>query len=303
MSSASVSENKTNATAVTPAAAASASAATSESSKDKLPTVAVFDKDVPHLILADYDAGARRNIIGYEDVHSLAGIMVGASTASKLLVVGCGTGQECVSLSGFPRAKAGDRWSIVSCDPSERMCELARARWQLHTKQAGAGAAPSDKLSMEILTAYTSTLPSTEAYQQFDGATSILVMHFCPDDESAMGKMAYLKAIAQRLKDGAKLFIVDGCGDRKSTEFDAIVQQWVKFQVARGATAAMVEMMVKGMLGDKPMVHPVPVSRLLQLLAANGFQDIVPVYQSFILHGFVATYKAPTVTAAGTTKA
>jgi 2-polyprenyl-3-methyl-5-hydroxy-6-metoxy-1,4-benzoquinol methylase len=42
----------------------------------------------------------------------------------------------------------------------------------------------------------------------FDAATSMFVLHHCPDDESPQGKLFHLRAIAQRMKPGAKFFLV-----------------------------------------------------------------------------------------------
>jgi hypothetical protein len=53
---------------------------------------ALFDKGK-----ASYDVDTRRRLIGYEDMQDQAAVVIGASKASKVLCVGCGTGNSLFS--------------------------------------------------------------------------------------------------------------------------------------------------------------------------------------------------------------
>jgi SAM-dependent methyltransferase len=136
----------------------------------------------------------------------------------------------------------------------------------------------------------STTVPAPVEMSGFDSATSVLVCHFCPDDESPAGKRAYLQAIASRLKPGAPFVLVDGCGDVNSKELDTLLDVWGQYLLQKGAAPDFPAQMKKTM---KTVVQLVPEQRLITLLQQTGFTDVQRVYTGFHFVGFRARYAGP----------
>ncbi len=238
---------------------------------------------------SNYDVDTRRRIIGYDDMHHATPTILGAkhlaaaTQPQKILCVGCGSGQEVITLTtAIPTATAAPL-SIVGVDPSAKMLEMAR------TRLAAECSADQNK-RVELITGYLNDLDLTNPkYTGFDAATSLLVMHFIPDVAGPTGKAAYLKSITQRLKVGARLFHVDVCGDITKPEFIELIDTWCEYVLSKGSTPEFVKQM-KELMTEGKITKLVSEERVRQLLGEAGFVKIKRVYQGFQFTGFMAQY-------------
>ncbi len=114
-----------------------------------------------------------------------------------LLVVGAGGGME---VATFLPANPG--WRLTGVDPSAKMLALAQAE----ADRLGAAG------RVTLVQGTVEDLPATACY---DAATCIFVLQFLPDDAGALGKLALLRGVAQRLRPGAPLLLVTGVSDHR----------------------------------------------------------------------------------------
>lgn len=194
-----------------------------------------------------------------EQLPKVASAVIQNHDTPSLLVAGCGTGNEIV-----PFAQSSTQWHITACDPSPAMIAIAQKK--LHSY-------PDVQL-------FTTTVANMPQHQQFDAATLLLVLHFLTDDGA---KQNLLTSIAQRLHDGAPLFLVDICGTEREIASNLHMLQalfpseWPAEQVAR---------IVNNIRTNIPYVSEL---RLCELLAASGFTQPVRFYQSMMYHGWITT--------------
>ncbi|KAJ8598347.1 hypothetical protein CTAYLR_002995 [Chrysophaeum taylorii] len=121
----------------------------------------------------------QKMVPGIEALYMLIRSILSTLREARVLVVGCGGGRELQALDGLGH-------EVVGVDPSERMLDMARP----YAKGARLVRGTVDDITGD-----------------FDAALSILVMHFLDD------KLAYLRAIRQRLRTGALLLLADVNGD------------------------------------------------------------------------------------------
>lgn len=257
-----------------------------------------------------YDKFARLGLIGYEALFEAAASVLNVGTARKVLVCGSGSGQELITFAKLrtpaadvPASAATDAaaaasaapaasYTLTGVDPSHTMVELCHERM-------GAELSAEQRSHIEVITGYVSDLSTgDERYRDYDAATCILVAHGLPDDDSPAGKRALLHSITQRLKPGAKLFLVDHTGDRTSPEYATMIDRWLDFVIARGIDGSGRARMREMQLGGA--VHPMTVARTAELLASLHLLELDTIWQSFTIRAIVVTYRPP---AAGATVA
>lgn len=214
-----------------------------------------------------YDERITKIQPAYKTMHDMARylLQIDLPSQTKLLVAGSGTGQEVISYS-----ENNPGWNIVGFDPSESMHAVARDK----IRKAGL---------KEKITLVVGSIDSVESDSLFDAATSILIMHFLPDDGA---KQHLLDEISRRLKPGARIVLIDQEGDPKSDDFKLLLKAWKAHQVA--------------IWGDEDTVNEdfaqrmrnltfVPQERIRELLNNAGFENICKFFKSFLLGGYVAT--------------
>ncbi|MGE5545458.1 MAG: class I SAM-dependent methyltransferase [Solirubrobacterales bacterium] len=218
-----------------------------------------------------YDNRMRAAIPGYEALHQLACGMVAEETGGqgRVLVVGAGTGAECVAL-----AEACPGVSVVGADPAEDMLEMARHKIEAHGLAARIHLHPT----------YVADLPRMAP---FDAATLLLVMHFLPDDGA---KQALLSDIAARLNPGAPLILADLFGPAWEDPWQAELRAfWGHLQRAAGIPA---EDVAKGFTRVDKSIHPVTEARLAELCAAAGFEAPKPFFRALCFGGWLLRRRA-----------
>jgi tRNA (cmo5U34)-methyltransferase len=130
---------------------------------------------------------------------------------------------------------------------------------------------------------YVDDLPDRE---DFDGATSILVMHFLNDDGA---KLDLLKSISRRLKPGSPVVLVDGCGKPGSRAFKDNLKAWKQYPAIHGLEPDYIEKAFSKTI--MKMVRFVPESRILELLKEAGFTKVFKYYSGFLYSGWTAYKK------------
>ncbi|BAE52890.1 class I SAM-dependent methyltransferase [Paramagnetospirillum magneticum] len=215
---------------------------------------------------AAYDKRVREAIPGYDALHVLSCQIVAETTSGsgRALVIGAGTGVECVAL-----AESCPNLSVVGVDPSKDMLDHAEAKVKEHNLTAR-------------VRLYPSKVGDLPKFEPFDAATLLLVMHFLPDDGA---KKSLLEEIAAHLKPGAPLVLADLFG----TWDDAWQQQlrawWRHLQLAAGIPEAEVE---KGFRHVDRDIFPLTEARLAELLAETGFGPPEPYFRALCFGGWVA---------------
>lgn len=214
---------------------------------------------------AIYDDKIRTVIRGYEEMHDLAYYLLKDSlpAAASVLISGLGTGHEAVTYAGNEKG-----WLITGVDPTAEMVKSAQAR--IHEMGL------DDRV--DAIQGTVADLDQTG----FDAATSILVMQFLKDNGDKEG---YLQAIAQRLKSGGRMILIDLEGDRRSPCFQSLMSGWRCHQFASRDDD---EQVVKDFGHVDRDVQFVDEKRIRQLLTAAGFTDICKFYQSYLFGGYLA---------------
>lgn len=223
-----------------------------------------FDKNAP-IAGDEYDSIIPQVIPGYEALHQMVLACLGAKLylEANLLVVGAGTGMELVKF-----AKSNSRWKILGVDPAENMLAVAKNKIQQHGLSE----------QVELFQGYVNDLPQTSVY---NAATSILVMHFIPDDG---GKLAFLKSIAQRMKSSGTFILVDVFGEKGTNDFEEMIvlvkEFWKGKGVSEAKEAEILETMENG-------VYPISENRILELLKEAGFDKVIRFYTGLWVGGWM----------------
>lgn len=214
----------------------------------------------------EYDRGIRKMVPGYESLHDMAGALLRTYLAeqARVLVVGAGTGAEILGLgSGNPD------WRFTGVDPSADMLAIARGR----IEESGLTG------RVELRTGFVHELPRSPLY---DAATSILVMHFLPDDG---GKLEFLQSISSRLRPGAPLVLADLHGDETSPRFARLLAAWRERQLALGMEEKDAAEYFRELTS---VVRFVPEERIVALMREAGFREVERFYGAMLFGGWVA---------------
>jgi tRNA (cmo5U34)-methyltransferase len=223
-----------------------------------------YDTNVS-LPTTEYDIIARQSIPAYDALFTMIEALLALYLANNahILIVGAGGGNEIVTLG-----QAHSEWKMTGVDPSEKMLEIAQQK--------------VDSLNLaNRVTLQKGVIEEVSAYE-YDAATSLLVMHFLPDDSS---KLAYLQAIANRLKSGSPFLLVDFQGDKQSESFKILVAGWQK----RAELAGMEQEYLTNLV-DKMWQHLccIPEKRTIELLEQANFKNVTRFYSAFVYTGWLA---------------
>lgn len=215
---------------------------------------------------AGYDTLIRQVVPGYDDLHlAVLAALAPVPDGAEVMVVGVGSGSELVTLG---RGRPG--WRITGVEPSDQMIRISRERLE----RAGL----EERVSIHH--GYADDLPAGAA---FDAATLICVLHFLPDDGA---KLALLRSIAERLRPGATLVLVDGSGEVGTARFTRAWDAWMEFIRQKGLTGSELDAYRRQV---EEGVYFVSEARTVELLEAAGFADVQPFYRAFVFGGWLVT--------------
>jgi tRNA (cmo5U34)-methyltransferase len=226
-----------------------------------------IDFDVnPTVTPNEYDSLIEMALPGYSAMHTmvLACLKSRLQKNANILVVGAGSGMELLKLSlGKPE------WKLLGVDPSSKMLAIAQEKID------------RDNLSQQVslFNGYVEALPETSFY---DAATSILVMHFIPDDGS---KLSFLKNIVCRLSPSATFVLVDVFGEKHSPGMTEQIAFLAQYRSLMGMTEKKHQ---ESMQMYETGVYPVSETRAVELLKQAGFGNIMRFYTALWLGGWIA---------------
>ncbi len=214
-----------------------------------------------------YDERIREIIPGYEVMHEIAKHLLGENTKRKatILVAGVGTGHETIAY-----AQSRPEWEIVGFDPSKEMISAAREKI-------------SPLKIRNRIKLIQGTIEDIEQNNLFDGAASILVMQFLPDNGD---KQNYLNEISKRLQIDAKIILIDLEGLKYYENYNIFISAWKAHQSATRKDKDQIDRDFDHV--DKNLEF-VPEERLRELLTNAGFSNIHKFYKSLLLGGYIAT--------------
>ena len=214
-----------------------------------------------------YERKIRALIPGYALLHELSSHLLVSwlGDAATIVVAGSGTGEE---ISRYAAANTG--WHLAGVDPSADMQALARQR--LHAEGV-----------LDRVALFTGKLSEVVLPGPYDAATSLLVMHFLPDDGT---KLAYLQALAAVLPIGAPLLLADLTGTRGEADFDALFRVWRQQQ---DATRHNPDHVALDFAHLERNVYPVSAARRAALLAEAGFAIELEYWRALGLSAILAT--------------
>lgn len=179
----------------------------------------------------------------------------------KLLVVGCGTGNE---IERF--VKWDKTWQITGVDPSADMIAQAKTLLQ--------GIA-----NVEIIEGVAADLDSSKKYS---AATLLLVLHFLEDNGE---KLRLLKDIAEILEQGAAFVMLDITGDALQIEANLDI---LKKMLPDNLEEEQVAERLKRIANE---LFPVSEERICELCVEAGFEKPLRFFQSGIYMGWLAKKK------------
>ena len=213
----------------------------------------------------EYDETAHKIIPGYHTIYELTQHLLKDSLNkdARILVAGVGTGKEIIEYS-----EINPRWRITGFDPAEPMLSIAEKKV--------ATASLLNKISL------VHGLIDDVTEKNFDAATSILVMHFLPDDGT---KLHFLKGIFDKLKSGALFVLVDLEGEIGSNAYNTMNSAWKNQQkFIRGED----EKVNKEFEIREKEVHFIPQKRIESLLEEVGFMNIQIFFKAYLFGGYIA---------------
>lgn len=209
----------------------------------------------------DYKELASRVIPGYDElfVATLALLQERLGPKARLLIVGCGTGQE---IEVF--APSSVEWNFDCVDPSLSMVE--------HSRQVAEFLGVSSRVRFH--NAYTHDL---ELEYRFDAATVINVMHFLLDDGS---KDELMKSVADRVKLGGTVVLFDLNGNQSAPYFKLFYDAWKRYMDLRGYSGRKKERLLERL---ETGIAYVDQERILQICHNTGLK-LIRSYWSGLLY-------------------
>ena len=208
-----------------------------------------------------YAAGALRMVPGLHDLHKMSRILLaeGAGPQAEIPVHGAGGGME---LTAFAHAEPS--WRFCGVDPSAAMLDLARRTLGPHSARA------------TLHQGYIDTAPPGP----FDGATSLLTLHFLPRDE----RLQTLRGLHSRLRPGARLVTAH----HSIPQPDKILwlTRFAAFAQSNGLPPDQAAQMVPTLDTRLPTLPP---DEDRALLLDAGFTDAPLFYAALTFRGWVAT--------------
>lgn len=181
--------------------------------------------------------------------------------SKKLLVVGCGTGNE---IERF--IKTSNEWEVLGIDPSKEMINQAIDKLKQHK-------------NVILVEGLISDLAEEKKY---DAATLLLVLHFLEDNGN---KANLLKDIAKRLVSGSKLIILDITGDRSQIKENLEILRNI---LPKELNENEINMRLNRIEND---FFPISEERLITLVEEAGFEKPTRFFQSTIYMGWIAKKK------------
>ncbi len=209
-----------------------------------------------------YAEGPPRLVPGFAGLHRMAMVLLAerAPVDARILVLGAGGGLE---IKAFAEAQPG--WGFDGVDPSREMLDLAM----------GTIGSPGPRVRLHH------GLIDCAPEGPFDGATSILTLHFVEGTE----RLRTLKEVRRRLKPGAPFVAAHFSIPNGAAERDLWLTRYAACAAASGVDASQAEK-GKAMISERlPILSPEEDERMMR---DAGFSRVSLFYVGFAFRGWVA---------------
>jgi tRNA (cmo5U34)-methyltransferase len=212
----------------------------------------------PPIPVAQYRE-AQRFIPGVDALYDIVRAILDARlcAGARVLIVGAGGGREIEALLASP-----NNYRLAGVDPSADMLAVAGAFVGNATDR------------VELVKGFVDAIDAPP----FDAATACLVMHFLPDNGA---KLAFLRAVRQRLKPGAPLVLADVSFDDRAA-FEALHGGLTRHAAILGLPP---ELPIAAREATERMAFAentiMPEARQRALFAEAGFRLLAPVFRGF----------------------
>lgn len=215
--------------------------------------------------VAGYADRTARLVPGLADLHRMTGLLLAErlGKTARILVLGAGGGMELRALATMQPS-----WRFDGVDPSAEMLELART----------------------TLGAMASRVTFHDGYIQsapegpFDGAVSLLTLHFLPEDE----RRRTVSAVHRRLAPGAPFVVAHHSFPTAGAGKDKWLSRYAAFAAESGVPMAQPDKSIAVMKQRLPVLPPEQDEAILR---DCGFRDIDLFYAAFTFKGWVG-YRA-----------
>ena len=212
--------------------------------------------------VARYAEGPPRLVPGFADLQRMTRLLLAERSPAdgRILVLGAGGGLE---LKVF--AEAHPQWRLDGVDPSAEMLKLAEGTLGPLASRA------------RLHQGYIQDAPDGP----FDGATSLLTLHFIPPQERRRTVME----VRRRLRPGAPFVVAHLSFPQSENERARWLSRYVAFGVSSGVERGKAEDAVARMSAELPLLSPEQDEALLR---EAGFSNISLFYVGFTFRGWVA---------------
>ena len=209
-----------------------------------------------------YAERAAQMVPSYRDIHRMATVLLAERVPrdGRILVLGAGGGLETKAF-----AEARSDWTFDAVDPAAAMLDLAVANLGPHASR------------VRTHLGYVDDAPQGP----FDGATSLLTLHFLEPD----ARRSTAEEVRRRLAPGAPFVVAHlSFPQRDDAERELWIERHLAYLVASGLEADDVERARAAIATRVPVLTP-DVDR--SILADAGFTSITEFFSAFTFRGWV----------------
>ena len=208
----------------------------------------------------NYSDGPKKFTPGFQDVHKMVNVLIQerAPGNARILVHGAGGGLELEAM-----ADANPSWRFVGVDPAKPMLDIAEARLA-HV--------------MERVNLHHGLIESAPS-GPFDGATSLLTLHFL----EARERVETVRKIVGRLKSGAPFVAVHSSLPSAANQ-DTWMSRYEAFAVASGVEPDSARQ-ARDAVASMSTVFESSVD--IQILEDAGLTGVTTFYSAFTWSGWI----------------
>ncbi|MEM7098684.1 MAG: class I SAM-dependent methyltransferase [Pseudomonadota bacterium] len=209
----------------------------------------------------NYSEGPLKFTPGFADVHKMTSILIGERVTqdAQILVHGAGGGLELEAL-----ALTNPFWRFVGVDPAKAMLDEAQARLE----------SVMDRVTLHH--GFIDTAP----VGPFDGATSLLTLHFLEASE----RLETIRKIVARLRTGAPFVAVHSSFAQNEPDRNLWLSRYERFAVASGVDPNRAKQAREAVGSMSTTFEP---EADMQLLKDAGLTDVATFYSAFTWRGWV----------------
>ena len=210
---------------------------------------------------AKYADGPAKFMPGFFDLHRMAIVLMRETVPrqGRVLVHGAGGGLELEAL-----AQANTDWKFVGVDPAKAMLDAARQRLEKFLDR------------IDLHHGFVDTAPDGP----FDGATSLLTLHFL----DAYEREQAIAEIVRRLRPGAPFIVAHSSFPQDQNERETWLRRYRDFGVLSGVDPEMAETARAAVSSSLPIFDP---SEDVAILQNAGLSRLQLFYAAFTWRGWI----------------